>query len=69
MGTSYRDCNPEQPCLLPPSPRDWLPENHLACFISGTLEQLDLSGLHLRCRGEQRRNQRCHPEMMLKLVV
>ena len=69
MGTSYRHCTPVQPGLLPPSPRDRLPESHPACFISGTLEQLDLSGLHLRCRGEQRRNQPCHPEMMLKLVV
>lgn len=54
MGTSYRDHNPEQPYLLPPSPRDWLPENHLACFISGTLEQLDLGGLHLRYQGDRR---------------
>ena len=55
MGTSYRDCNPEQPCLLPPSPRDWLPENHLACFICDTLEQFDLSGLDVRYQGDRRR--------------
>ena len=69
MGTSYRHCAPVQPGLLPPSPRDRLPESRPACFISGTLEQLDLGGLHLRYQGDRRRNQPCHPEMKLKLLV
>ena len=51
MGTSEREYNPEQPYLLPPSPRHWLPENHLAYFISDTLDQLDLSALHHRYQG------------------
>ena len=69
MGSSYRDYNPEQPFLLPPSPRDWLPENHLAYFISDTLDQLDLSALHERYQGDGRRNRPYHPAMMLKLLV
>ena len=27
---SYRPWSPEQPYLLPPSPAEWLPEDHLA---------------------------------------
>ena len=69
MGTSYREYHPEQPFLLPPSPSDWLPENHLAYFISDTLDQLDGSALHLRYEGDGRRRQPYHPEMMLKLLV
>ena len=35
--------DPEQRFLFPPSPRDWLPEDHLAWFISDTVEQLKLT--------------------------
>ena len=31
--------------LLPPSVRDWLPDNHLARFVVNGVEQLDLSEL------------------------
>jgi hypothetical protein len=30
---------------LPPSLRDWLPEGHLAVFVSDLVEQLDLSAI------------------------
>jgi hypothetical protein len=29
MGKGYRSYEPDQEFLLPPSLRDWLPENHL----------------------------------------
>ena len=45
MGTNYRPYEPDQPFLFPPSPRDWLPQDHLVYFISDTLDQLDLSAL------------------------
>ena len=48
MGTHYRPYEPEQAFLLPPSLRDWLPQNHLVYFISDTIDQLDLSAFHLR---------------------
>ena len=34
MNTSFRSYQPDQPFLLPPDPRDWLAEAHLAYFIS-----------------------------------
>jgi len=43
MAKTYRPYVPEQDLLLPPSPRDWLPEGHLAFFVSDLVEQLDLS--------------------------
>lgn len=34
----FRPDDPEERWLLPPSPRDWLPENHLAYFLSDLVE-------------------------------
>ena len=34
MGKSYRPYYPDEDLLLPPSLRDWLPEKHLAYFVS-----------------------------------
>lgn len=42
---SYLPWNPEQSYLLPPSPRDWLPEGHLAYFILDVVKLLDLSAI------------------------
>jgi transposase len=38
----------DQPFLLPPDLRDWLPEDHLAWFILDVVDQLDLQPF-LRC--------------------
>ena len=46
MTKTYRPYQPEQGLWLPPSLRDWLPENHLAYFVSDLVEQLDLSAIY-----------------------
>ena len=51
MGTTFRKYQPEQSFLLPPSPRDWLPEDHLSYFISETVDELDLSGFYAPAGG------------------
>ena len=33
---------PEQLLLMPPDMREWLPEGHLAMFISDVVEEMDL---------------------------
>ena len=45
MAKTYRPYVPEQDLLLPPSLRDWLPEDHLAFFVSDLIDQLDLSAI------------------------
>jgi hypothetical protein len=47
MAKTFRSYLPEQDLLLPPSLRDWLPENHLAYFVSDVVDQLDLSRARL----------------------
>ena len=69
MPTSFRPYLPEQTLLLPPSLTEWLPQGHLAYFISDTIEELDLSALYERYEGDGRRNQPYDPRMMLKVLV
>lgn len=43
MSKTYRPYSPDQDYLLPMSMRDWLPQGHLAYFLSDTIEALDLA--------------------------
>jgi hypothetical protein len=36
----------DQELLLPPSMREWLPEDHLAWFVSDAVEEIDLSAFY-----------------------
>ena len=69
MGKTYRDYQPEQDFLLPPSLRDWLPEDHLAYFVSDVVEQLDLSAIESVYQEEQRGQPPYHPRMMTKVLI
>ena len=44
-------------------------QDHLACRIYDTLDQLDLSALHKPYEGDGRRNQPYHPTMLVKVLV
>ena len=70
MPSNYRPYQPEQSYLLPPSPRDWLPANHLALFISDVVDELDLSSFEAGYEeGDPRGNQPFHPAMILKVLI
>lgn len=69
LTTSYLEYAPDQDLLLPQSLKEWLPEGHLAYFISDTVEQLDLSAFHERYAGGGPRNQPFHPAMMVKVLI
>lgn len=44
MSKTYREWNPEQGLMFPPTPMDWVEEHELVPFIrSLVLEDLDLS--------------------------
>ena len=60
----------DQAYLLPPSLRDWLPEDHLAWFILEVVSQLDLSAVERAIESKDARGQRpYHPSMMVALLV
>jgi len=69
MATSYLPYLPDQSFLLPPSLDEWLPDGHLAYFISETVDALDLSAFHARYAGGGARNQPFHPVMMVKILI
>ena len=69
MPTSYLPYAPQQSLLLPPSLDEWLPEGHLAYFVSDTVDALDLSEFHRRYEGGGPRNQPFHPAMMVKVLL
>ena len=43
MSKTYRPYDPDQQLLLPAALQEWLPDDHLAYFISDVVNQLDLS--------------------------
>src|SRR6204780_1148219 len=69
MAKNYRRYLPEQELLLPPSLRDWLPENHLAYLVSDVVDQLDLSSIHAVYEKEKRGQPPYDPRRMTKLLV
>lgn len=69
MTASYIPYVPEQSLLLPPTLQEWLPQGHLAYFISDTVDALDLSAFHARYAKGGPRNQPFHPAMMVKVLV
>jgi len=69
MPTTFRPCAPDQSLLFPPSPRDWLPEGHLAFFIADTVAALDLQAFYEPYQGDGRRNQPFDPQMMVTVLL
>jgi transposase len=69
MAKTYRPYLPEQEFLLPPSPQEWLPEDHLAYFVSDLIDQLDLSAITSGYEEEERGYPPYHPVMMTKVLV
>lgn len=69
MATTYRPYDPSQQLLLPPSLSDWLPEDHLAYFVSDAVDALDLGTFYARYEGDGRRRQPFEPSMMVKVLV
>lgn len=65
----FREYNPDQDFLLPPSLREWVRQDHLASFISDVVDRLDLSEIvnyYDNSRGGQAP---FHPVMMTKLIL
>ena len=55
--------------LLPASLQDWLPQGHLAYFISDTVDALNLKAFYARYEGGGARNQPSRPALMVKVLV
>lgn len=50
MAKSYRPVERDQPFLLPPDMRSWLPQDHLVWFVISVVEELDMAAFDARSR-------------------
>ena len=66
---NFLACDREQPFLMPPDPRDWLPEDHLAWFVSASVEEMDLSAFFAVYRRDGWGRAAFEPSMMVSLLL
>ena len=69
MAKSFRPYDLNQQLLLPPDLRDWLPEGHLALFVSDVIDELNLAAIVQAYDGDERGQPPYHPAMMVKLLL
>jgi len=69
MNRRYRTYSPDQGFLFPPSPRDWLPDDHLVHFVSDLVDEMDLSEIDRYYDRELRGQPPYDPRMMTKVLV
>ena len=70
MAREFLPYDPDQQFLLPPSMREWVPEDHLVWFVSDLVDSLDLSGILAAYeKGDLRGRPGYNPVMMTKLLV
>jgi len=68
MAQNFLGCDREQAFLLPPSLREWLPEDHLAWFVIEAVEGMDVSGFYAD-REDGRGRAAYEPSMMVALLL
>jgi transposase len=67
---TYRPYSPEQAFLLPPSPREWLPDGHLAYYVLDLVDELDLREIERALQSKEARGERPYsPRMMTALLL
>jgi len=69
MAQNFIACDREQVLLLPPSVRDWLPDNHLALFVIDAVAQLDLEAFYGSYRRDGHGSAAHDPAMMVALLL
>lgn len=69
MAQNFLPCERDQPLLLPPDLRDWLPEDHLAWFVIESVEALDLSTFYAAYRSDGHGRSAHDPQMMVALLL
>lgn len=69
MSRKFRDWQPDAGWLFPPSPRDWLPEEHLVYFLLDVTAAVDISPIVDDYGGENGGAPPFHPRMMLVLLL
>lgn len=69
MAVNVRSADLDQLFLMPPSVRDWLPEDHLAFFVLDTVAELDLTAFYGAYRADGRGGAVYDPALMLGVLL
>jgi transposase len=69
MAMNFLACDREQAFLMPPDPRDWLPEDHLAWFVLASVEEMDLAAFYGSYRRDGWGRAAFEPSMMVALLM
>src|SRR4051794_11151322 len=69
MARNFIACDREQELLLPPSVREWLPEEHLAWFVLDAVGEMDLGAFYAGYRDDGWGRAAHDPAMMVALFV
>jgi transposase len=69
MAQNFLSCDRDQELLLPPSLREWLPEDHLAWFVLESIAEMDLSAFYAAYRQDGWGRAAHEPAMMVALFV
>ena len=69
MAPNFIECDREQGFLMPPSLRDWVPEDHLVWTILGAVEEMDLSDFYADYRSDGHGRPAYDPRMMVALLL
>jgi transposase len=69
MPQNFLECDREQVFLMPPDPRDWLPEEHLAWFVLASVQEMDLSAFYAAYRRDGHGRAAFEPSMMVSLLL
>ena len=69
MPQNFLACDREQELLLPPSLREWLPEDHLAWFVIDAVGRVDLAAFYAAYRADGHGRAAHDPAMMVALLL
>src|SRR5918997_741803 len=69
MPQNFLACDREQELLLPPSLREWLPEDHLAWFVIDAVAAMDLAAFYAAYRADGLGRAAHDPAMMVALLL
>ena len=69
MPQGFLACDREQELLLPPSLREWLPEDHLAWFVIDAVAEMDLAAFYVSYRADGHGRAAHDPAMMVTLLL
>ena len=69
MPQNFLACDRDQPFLLPPDVREWLPENHLAWFVIDVVGVMDTAAFYAAYREDGHGRAAYEPSMMTALLL